>query len=442
MDAPSPSIVVFGASGLIGQAMAEDLRKRGFAVAAVARRFTEAQIAAFGDATRERPFADLDTKGLAALLADLDADIAINCVGVLQDGPGGRAEDAHRGFVSRLLAAIAESGRPILLIHFSIPGKTEDDRTAFSRTKREAEQLIAKADSPFVVLRPGFVIAPSAYGGSALVRALAALPVQLPAFEGARPFAVTATDDLAATIAHVVTRWRQGETTWNAVWDVMERQPTTVNEVVDAFKRRFGGPRRKTTLPGGLLALGAKSADFAGRLGWSPPIRSTALEEMRRGVVGDPEPWIAATGIEPASLDSALASLPSTLQERWFGRLYLVRPLVIGVLATFWMISGAIALTTGFPAAVATLTSQGFGEGLARLLVATTSLLDIAVGACIGVRRTCWLGLLAGCVVSLAYLVGATFLTPALWTDPLGPLVKIFPQLALMIVALAVLGDR
>jgi hypothetical protein len=45
-------------------------------------------------------------------------------------------------------------------------------------------------------------------------------------------------------------------------------------------------------------------------------------------------------------------------------------------------------------------------------------------------------------VVSLAYLVGATFLTPALWTDPLGPLVKIFPQLALMIVALAVLGDR
>lgn len=132
MDAPSPSIVVFGASGLIGQAMAEDLRKRGFAVAAVARRFTEAQIAAFGDATRERPFADLDTKGLAALLADLDADIAINCVGVLQDGPGGRAEDAHRGFVSRLLAAIAESGRPILLIHFSIPGKTEDDRTAFA----------------------------------------------------------------------------------------------------------------------------------------------------------------------------------------------------------------------------------------------------------------------------------------------------------------------
>jgi hypothetical protein len=73
---------------------------------------------------------------------------------------------------------------------------------------------------------------------------------------------------------------------------------------------------------------------------------------------------------------------------------------------------------------------------------ATTSLLDIAVGACIGVRRTCWLGLLAGCGVSLAYLVGATFLTPALWTDPLGPLVKIFPQLALMIVALAVLGDR
>jgi hypothetical protein len=47
---------------------------------------------------------------------------------------------------------------------------------------------------------------------------------------------------------------------------------------------------------------------------------------MRRGVAGDPQSWIAATGIEPASLGSMLQRLPSTVQEKWFARLYLAKP--------------------------------------------------------------------------------------------------------------------
>lgn len=440
MPSAQPSIAVFGASGLIGQAIAEDLQKRGFVVSPIARQFTEAQRAAFAATAPERPFADLDAQGLAALIAG--ADVVINCVGALQDGPGGRTEDVHLGFVSTLVAAIAASGRPILLMHFSIPGKRADDRTNFSRTKREAEQIIAKSDLSFVILRPGFVIASGAYGGSALVRALAALPFRLPAAESARPFAVTAAGDLTATIAHVVTLWRKGKTDWRAVWDVMEREPSTVGGVLDAFKNRFGGLAAKMTLPGWLLTFGAKFADLSGKLGWSPPIRSTALAEMRRGVSGNPEPWIAATGLQPASLKSALTELPSTIQERWFARLYLAKALVIGTLASFWLISGAIGLTVGFAAATATLISHGFGAGTARFLVATSSLLDLGVGVAIGLRRTCRRGLLAGSAVSLAYVAAATFLTPTLWADPLGPLVKIFPQIVLMIVALAILDDR
>ncbi len=141
-------------------------------------------------------------------------------------------------------------------------------------------------------------------------------------------------------------------------------------------------------------------------------------------------------------MKSALTELPSTIQERWFARLYLAKALVIGTLASFWLISGAIGLTVGFAAATATLISHGFGAGTARFLVATSSLLDLGVGVAIGLRRTCRRGLLAGSAVSLAYVAAATFLTPTLWADPLGPLVKIFPQIVLMIVALAILDDR
>ena len=45
---------------------------------------------------------------------------------------------------------------------------------------------------------------PVAFGGSALLRGLAALPVDLPAAERARPFRAVAVEDVAATVRHLV----------------------------------------------------------------------------------------------------------------------------------------------------------------------------------------------------------------------------------------------
>ena len=49
-------------------------------------------------------------------------DVVVNCLGVLQDGPGSDTNAVHRDFVARLLQAIGESGRAIRLVHISIPG--------------------------------------------------------------------------------------------------------------------------------------------------------------------------------------------------------------------------------------------------------------------------------------------------------------------------------
>ena len=50
-------------------------------------------------------------------------------------------------------------------------GRSRSGATDFSRSKRGAERAIAASGAPFVILRPGFVIAPNAYG------ARVALPV-------------------------------------------------------------------------------------------------------------------------------------------------------------------------------------------------------------------------------------------------------------------------
>jgi hypothetical protein len=68
--------------------------------------------------------------------------------------------------------------------------------------------------------------------------------------------------------------------------------------------------------------------------------------------------------------------------------------------------------------------------------------LDMAVGIAIAFRRTARAGLWAALAVCMFYLILGTILLPSLWIEPLGPLLKIGPIAALILVALATLDDR
>jgi uncharacterized protein YbjT (DUF2867 family) len=239
MNADLRKILVLGASGLIGRFVTDDLRGRGFSVVGVARRLSASQKS--GPLDLELPVMSMEAATLTRLLRDHRIDVVVNCLGVLQDGPGSDTAAVHCDFVARLLQAIRDSDRAIRLVHISIPGTPESDRTAFSTTKREAERLIAESGVAFTILRPGFVVALAAYGGSAMVRSLAAFPLDLPAAERAAPFQPVAMEDIAATIAWLAAR-DSGEA--NAVtWDLMQEQPVTLGDVIDQFRAVFGTGR-------------------------------------------------------------------------------------------------------------------------------------------------------------------------------------------------------
>jgi uncharacterized protein YbjT (DUF2867 family) len=438
MSTPA-TVAIFGASGLIGESLAAALQDRGFSTIAVARRFTKAQRGRLQDSLCEIDFMALDRDRLAAFLSGHGVDVAINCVGVLQDGPKGSTQDVHVDWIWRLLGAMPEQG---LLIHLSVPGDAARDRTPFSRTKHEADAIIARSGRDFVTLRPGFVLAPTAYGGSALLRAVASLPFNLSKDTAAAAFRVTHAEDLAATVLHVLGEWRNGKRGWRETWDVMTTDVSTVGDVIAGLSQRFGGPRRRMRLPAWLMRLGALTGDAASMLGWSPPIRWTSLAEMRRGVTGDPQGWMDATGLRPKSLTEALRQLPVGVQERWFGRLYLLKALVLATLSLFWIASGAIALTVAFAEATAILHKIGLPDALARATTVATGLLDVAIGVGIAVRRSAQASLWAGVAVSVFYLAASMVLLPQLWADPLGAMVKTVPIVVLMLAALAISDDR
>jgi hypothetical protein len=163
---------------------------------------------------------------------------------------------------------------------------------------------------------------------------------------------------------------------------------------------------------------------------------------MRRGVRGDPQAWINETGIRPLSAQAAIAATPATIQEKWFARLYLLKALALATLVIFWCASGIIALSTAFVAARQILLDHGFSFDLAQGVTIGSSLMDICVGLLIAFRRTSRIGLVAGIFVSLGYMAGAAIITPDLWSEPLGALVKTAPAIVLMLFCLAMCDDR
>ena len=439
MNADIRKILVLGASGLIGRFVTDDLRGRGFRVVGVARRLSASQ--KDGAPDLELPLMSMDAAAMARLLRDHGTGLVVNCLGVLQDGPGSYTAAVHREFVARLLQAIRESRLAIRLVQISIPGAAETDATAFSTTKREAERLIAESGVPYTILRPGFVVALAAYGGSAMLRSVAALPIDLSPAERLTPFQPVAMEDIAATIAWLAAR-DPGEA--NAVtWDLMQEQPVTLGDVIDQFREVFGtGKWWRIVMPAFLLDLGARLGDLTSLLGWTPPMRTTAIAELRRGVSGSPAGWMSATGIIPKTIGQMAGKRVATIQDKWFARLFPIKALMIASLVLFWVVSGFIALVISYDAAAGILRSHGFPPALVGPITVGTSLMDMTIGVLIAFRRTSAFGLVAGIIASLGYMIGAAILTPDLWIEPLGALVKTGPAIVLMLVALLTLDNR
>jgi hypothetical protein len=166
------------------------------------------------------------------------------------------------------------------------------------------------------------------------------------------------------------------------------------------------------------------------------------MRQLAAQVVGDPTGWIADLGIQPKSLAQILAAHPAGVQERWFARLYFLKPLGLVVLGLFWILSGSIALGAGREGAVSVLTAAGISQGLAAVIVVSGAAVDIAIGIGVAFRRTMPLALGAMMAVTAVYLIGGTFLMPALWLDPLGVFLKTVPTAMAALLMLAMSDER
>jgi uncharacterized protein YbjT (DUF2867 family) len=364
-------------------------------------------------------------------------DAVINAAGLLQDGPGEDVTKVQSVAMKALFAACEQRGVR-RLVQISAVGASANAATAFMRSKYEADAALRASSLDWVILRPGLVIGAAAYGGTSMLRGLAALPCVIPTPRDTPLLQTVALDEVADAALRAV----EGRLPLRHTYDLVESSGHSLGAIAKAWRAALGfAPAPVVALPLPLFRLIFRLGDLAGWLGWHSPMRSTALRQIEAGIAGDAAVWIEATGRPLKALGETLADMPASVQERWFAQLFLLKPLVIVTLSLFWLASGLVGLVE-FEAARSVLVARGQDATFAGFAVILGALVDIALGAGMAFRRTMPVAAIGMIAVTGFYLAAGTAMTPDLWVDPLGPFVKTIPAAMLALVALAIKDGR
>lgn len=418
-------VLVLGANGFIGAHVAAALSAAGWSVRAGARRPDEAGRRAPGHEWVKADFRRLtDPADWKALLAGVEA--VVNCVGVLQDGGGDDTKAAHVEGPRALIAACEAAGVR-RLIHLSAVGADEAAGTAYARTKAETEAMLAASGMDWLILRPSLVIGRGAFGGTGLVRALAAMPLAMPVVGGGQAVRPIAMDDLCAAVVAALDRPKVSRTTL----DVTGPQAVTLIELLRLYRGWLGfAPAPVIRTPRWAAAPVLWAGDGLARLGWFSPLTTTSMRQLDHDVAGRDSDWGARLGVTPRGVTAFLSQTPASVQDVWHARLWFVRPLSILTLGQFWLLTGLITFGPGWDRAVAILHEGGYGPH-APVVAGGGAVLDVLLGLALFVRGWTARVAIGMCLATLGYLIAGTLSLPHYWLDPIGPWLKVLPMMAL-----------
>ncbi|MEZ5799167.1 MAG: NAD(P)H-binding protein [Paracoccaceae bacterium] len=308
----SRGVLVLGAYGMIGRAVTRHLLERGHRVTGLGRDIREAR--------RAFPGLDWYIHDIARMTLPADwlpylrgIDVVVNAAGALQDGPRDDLTAVHATAIAALAEACATHGTA--LVQISAAGVAPEAGTQFFRSKAMGDAAVRASGARHWILRPGLVLSDTAYGGTALLRMLAAVPLVQPLALADAPIQTIGTQDLARAVAACV----EGAVAPGLVADLVEDAPHPLSGIVAEMRAWLGFKPARATLPAPrwMLRLTALGADALGRLGWRSPLRGTALATLEGGVLGDPAAWRAAGGGAIGSLHDTLAAMPARGEDRW-----------------------------------------------------------------------------------------------------------------------------
>ncbi len=368
----------------------------------------------------------------APQLAGVDA--VVNVAGILRETGTRRFDTIHHDAPLALAQACVDCGVR-RFVQISALGDSTDG--AFVTSKHRFDDALLGLPLSAVVLRPSVVYSASgSYGGTSLLRALAAMPgVLLLPGDGEWLIQPLAAEDLAQLVVHALESGECG------AFEVGGPHPISLRAYQQRWRAWLRLPvARVVRIPEALASLGVSLSEWLGR----GPMAATTWRMLRRGnvtAIDAGERLHRSFGCAPRALDDVLAGRPSQAQDRWHARLYLVAPaLRMGIVLLF-----LISAWVGFATPSAEIQRLAAGSLLSLLhpveLARGAAVIDLVLGIALLIgARVRWV-IAAMLALIAAYTLAFGLMLPALWLDPLGGLAKnlvVLPALA----ALWILSER
>ncbi|MBL4616200.1 MAG: SDR family oxidoreductase [Robiginitomaculum sp.] len=379
---------------------------------------------------------DHDQKHWLPKLEKIDA--VINCVGVLQDGGSDSTQNAHVTGLQALLTACEQAG-VTKFIHFSAIGADPAANTAYARTKAAGAKLVKQSKLKWCILEPSLVLDRNVYGGSAVIRALAGLPLVVPLVFGNTNFQPVHMRDVTKIVSNLL----EISAPVNIQMEVAGPDRMNLKQIVLLVRNWLGfGSAKFVDIPYWLVAPVFWGGDLLGKLGVRNSLRSTAAKQMRFDVGGDPEQAVKNLGYQTRSVEYLFAHQPASSADRLASRLKSFLPVSRIVLALYWILSGLIPLFISKQWSHKILEQAGFPETWHWTIWLFGGLADVILGVALLIGFRVRLVCMAMILMTVGYIGAISFLLPYLWIDPLATVLKVFPMMALAFLVAVMSDDR
>jgi uncharacterized protein YbjT (DUF2867 family) len=413
-------VLLTGATGFIGRAVARALRQRGHEVVRAQRR------APYGDPEAlQVDFAAVpDREWWVPRLRGIDA--VVNAVGILREQPRQGFRELHTQAPAELFHACATAGvRSVVQV--SALGADATARSAYHLSKKAADDVLRALPLRGAIVQPSLVYGPGGTSAS-LFNKLAMAPL-LPFPQGGRmQVQPVHLDDVVQGIVRLV----EDPPPTVETLAFAGPQPMELRAYLADLRRGLGEPLRQWLLPLP-AALFRTTASMAGHLPGSMLDRETA-DMLLAGNATRDNALPRLLGRAPLA-PSLFIAPDSREPQRRAAALDLWLPVLRVALALMWIWTAIVSFGL-YPVqdSYALLARVGLHGVLATLALYGAAVLDLVLGvltlaAPARWRRPVWLAQLA---LIGGYTVLITFFLPEYWLHPYGPITKNLPILVLI----------
>ena len=288
-------ILVTGATGFVGSHLVRRLRKENIPVRAVVRTPSKAQ--ALRDLGVEVVPGDVSDPW-SLMAAAKGAERVVHLVGIIQEGRGFTFQSVHVDGTRNVLEAAAKAGVKHFF-HQSALGTREGAKSAYHRTKWDAEELVRMSRIPFTILRPSLIYGPGDLFTTRLaemIRLSPVLPVMGSGRSRVQPIFI---DDVVTCIAKAVT----SDAFPGRTLEIGGPDQLTYEEVTKAIADALGVKRPVVHMPLVFLRMMARVAETVLP---TPPVTTDQLIMLQEDNICSMQDIREAFGVEPVRFADGL----------------------------------------------------------------------------------------------------------------------------------------